>query len=85
MAQFCRYCDHMLCGGASSLGYCEVRNRLYTPAHLAHTNECQHFVYNPIDALRRNPRGHVPKEGIVAPSQDENQATIWDFMGERTC
>lgn len=82
MAQFCRYCDHMICGGRSVFGLCEVKNRLYTPEHLAHTNECAHFLYNPIDALRRNPRGHVPRDGRPSPAEhDESQTTIYDFIG----
>ena len=70
MAQYCRYCDHMQCGGASSLGYCEVRNRLYTPEHLAHTNNCTHYLFNPIDALRRNPLGYRPRLGEAAPADE---------------
>ena len=82
MAQFCRYCDHMLCGGRSQLGYCEIKNRLYTPDHLAHTNTCRHFAYNPIDALRRNPKGHTPKKETVSHGQDKKQTTIWDYLEE---
>lgn len=82
MAQFCRYCDHILCGGRSSFGYCEVKNRFYTPDHLAHTNNCEHFVYNPIDALRRNARGHVPRERDETQELDTNQTTIFDFLEE---
>ena len=82
MAQFCRYCDHMHCGGGSSFGLCEVRNRLYTPEHLAHTNECEHYAPNPIDALRRNAKGHRPRGGNAPQAADENQTTIFDLLGE---
>ena len=32
MAQFCRYCDHMLCGGRTQFGFCEIKNRFVMPA-----------------------------------------------------
>ena len=85
MAQFCRYCDHMLCGGSSSFGLCEVKNRLYTPEHLAHTNNCDHFAYNPIDALRRNPKGHIPRTQPIAQERDRSQTVIWDFLEDEEC
>lgn len=85
MAQFCRYCDHMFCGGRSSFGYCEVKNRLYTPEHLAHTNNCEHYAYNPIDALRINRRGYTPRVQPAMQDLDENQTNIWDFLEDETC
>lgn len=83
MVQYCRYCDHMQCGGRRSLGYCEVRNKLYTPEHLAHTNDCEHFSFNPIDALRQNRTGYRPRnqDGQDGASV-EGQTTIFDVLGE---
>jgi hypothetical protein len=75
----------MLCGGWSQMGFCEIKNRFYTPEHLMHTNNCGFFVYNPIDALRHNPKGHVPKRPSVADARDRNQTTIYDFLGGQEC
>lgn len=75
MAQYCRYCDHMLVGG---IPFCEIKEKFYPIEHLTHTNQCPHFLRNDIDALRRNPKGYQPREDGV--ECDPNQTTIFDFL-----
>lgn len=77
MAQFCRYCDHMHVTG---FGYCDIKDKFYQLEHLAHTNDCGLYSYNPIDALRKHRPGHQPREE-VSECTDPNQTTIFDFLG----
>ena len=81
MAQFCRYCDHITVGG---LPFCEIRERFYSIEHLRHSNECEHYLYNPIDALREHKPGHRPRATQVEdmPEQVPGQTTIYDVLKE---
>lgn len=76
MAQFCRYCDHMHVTG---FGYCDIKDKFYPLDHLAHTNDCALFAYNPIDALRKHRPGHQPREEDLE-CKDPNQTTIFDIL-----
>ena len=80
MAQFCRYCDHISVPG-TGMAFCEVRNMLLTRDHLRHTNNCNRFAYNPIDALRLNRAGHKPREDTEEsdPEICPGQTSIFDI------
>ena len=72
MAQYCRYCNSMVCGDEN---YCRTRKRCYTNDHIRHTNSCKDFDLNPIDALRINEQGYKPRKKIW--KEDATQMT-WD-------
>ena len=80
MAQFCRYCDHVSVPG-TGMAYCEARNVLMTREHLKHTNDCDIFAYNPIDALRTNRAGHQPRRDAEPcdPEICPGQTSIFDI------
>lgn len=59
MAQYCRYCNYMVCGDAN---YCSVRNECYSDERIKRVNYCRDFEFNPIDALGENPAGYTPRK-----------------------
>ena len=83
MAQYCRYCEHVS-GGGGGFHFCEIRMKYYPREHLAHTNDCEHYLFNPIDALRTNPRGYVPRGAAQSedPEMAEGQTSIYDYINE---
>ena len=83
MAQFCRYCDHVSVPGMG-MAFCEARNVLMSRDHLRHTNNCDHFDYNPIDALRQHRPGHQPRDKgeDCAEEQVPGQTSIYDYLQE---
>lgn len=80
MAQYCRYCDHIFGGG---FWFCEIRMKYYPREHLTHTNNCEHYLFNPIDALRTNRSGYVPRTAAPTAGEpgNEGQMDIYDFLG----
>lgn len=48
MAQYCRYCAHMVCG---DFNFCREKHRSFSDSQICKTNTCKRFELNPIDAL----------------------------------
>ena len=77
MAQYCRYCENMVCGDAN---YCSVKKRCYSDIHIRHTNRCKDFELNPIDALRMNENNYRPRP--KRPEPDGIQLTMDEVIKE---
>ena len=58
MAQYCRYCNNMVCGDAN---YCSLKQETYSDAQICRTNKCKDFELNPIDALGTG-KEYTPRE-----------------------
>ena len=58
MAQYCRYCAHMVCGDAN---YCEEKGCTKTDGQIKQSNKCKEFLLNPVDALFENKKGYAPR------------------------
>lgn len=67
MAQYCRYCTHMVCGDAN---WCTLKNFTFTDKEICRTNKCREFELNTIDALGINKDGYKPKERTI---KEDNQ------------
>ena len=65
MAQYCRYCSHMVCGDAN---YCSARKIIFTDKQICNTNTCKEFDLNPIDALGTG-KEYRPRPPKVADGQ----------------
>lgn len=72
MKQYCRYCSNMCCGDAN---WCDVKEETYSDSYIKHTNNCKHFVFNPIDALQENLKGYHPRKNNKI---DEHQTKLFD-------
>ena len=58
MAQYCRYCAHLVTGNGT---YCEMLNREVSDAYAKIANKCRSFELNPIDAFDLNKR-YTPRK-----------------------
>ena len=58
MAQYCRYCEYIVTEQGSL--YCPIKDRYISEKYAKHTNECDEFLLNPIDAIRTNRAGYKP-------------------------
>lgn len=68
MAQYCRYCSHMICG---DFNYCNKKYTVFSDKQLCTPNKCRDFDLNPIDALGLNQNGYKPRE--EQPSEEYEQ------------
>ena len=59
MAQYCRYCAWAR-GIDENIIRCSKREVEFTGKQAKHTNTCELFALNPIDALRENVKGYRP-------------------------
>lgn len=58
MAQYCRYCNNMVCGDAN---YCTVKEATLSDSYICRTNKCNDFEFNEIDALDHS-RTYKPRK-----------------------
>ena len=65
MAQYCRYCNHMVCGDSN---YCSIKKKCYSDKHIKSTNKCKSFDLNSIDVLWENEeyKPRTPKQNSVS-------------------
>ena len=59
MAQYCRYCAWAY-GVEDGVLWCEKRDQTFTAKQAKHTNTCEQYALNAIDALRENAKGYKP-------------------------
>ena len=82
MAQYCRYCENMVCGDSN---YCTVREECFSDEYVKRVNKCKDFDLNEIDALGENERGYIPRKG--KEKQDEQcagQMSLADMERKRS-
>ena len=70
MAQYCRYCNNMVCGDAN---YCSLKQEIYSDSQICRTNKCKYFELNPICALtgkEYSPRKFRGRDGKQLQMED---------------
>ena len=77
MAQYCRYCSHLVTGNGI---YCGEMNKEMSEAQAKRTNTCSRFDLNPIDAFYENEKGYQPRE--PKPVISDGQITMEDVIKE---
>ena len=58
MAQYCRYCNHLVVGDAP---YCSMHEFFVSESGAKRENKCKEFLFNPIDAFGENLNGYKPR------------------------
>ena len=67
MAQYCRYCSHLVYGDVC---FCEKKRWVKSYNSCKKPNKCKDFELNPIDALGENQKDYKPR------SQDKKMEQI---------
>ena len=65
MKQYCRYCANLVCGDAA---WCEAKKKIISEASAKRPNDCNDFMFNPLDAFGENEKGYQPRK----PKDDLN-------------
>ena len=63
MAQYCRYCEHLY--NEMNGYYCAERERYMSEKSIRHSNTCDRFQLNRIDAMRLNQIGYKPTGRMI--------------------